>query len=293
MSARGRTVVVGINESPGAEAAVRWAMDDACLSRAPVRLVYAYEWHLRYQQIPLYVDIAESELHHSRNVAEQFVATMIDRVRALGPGVDVTGAAIAGNPAAALIDESADASMLVVGSRHLKALGSVMIGSVSAAAAARARCPAVVVRGPAGSPDDGAAVVVGVDGTDASEAVLEFGFEQASRHRAALHAVLCWHPDLVALATGRPQPPAPPRVEAWLSEALAGWREGYPDVEVDAQIVRDHPSDGLLVASASQYLLVVGGRGRHALTGTLLGSTSQSVLHHATCPVAVVPTHGT
>jgi nucleotide-binding universal stress UspA family protein len=292
MSARGRTVVVGINESSGAEAALQWAIDDARLRQARVTLIYAYEWQLRYGQIPIYVDVPASELQHSRDAAEQFVAKMIDRARTLGPEIEISGAAIDGDPAGVLIDESADASLLVLGSRHLKALGSVVIGSVSASAAARASCPAVVVRGPAGSLDEGAAVIVGVDGTEASETVLEFGFKHASRHQAPLRAVLCWHPGLVALAMGRPQPSAPPQVEAWLSEALAGWRERYPDVEVHAEVIREHPSDGLLIASMSQHLLVVGSRGRHAITGTLLGSTSQGVLHHATCPVAVVPTHG-
>ena len=292
MSARGHAIVVGINESSGADAALHWAVDDARLRRAPLRLVYAYEWQLRYGEIPLYVDVPESALQQSRDAAERLVARMINRARTLEQGIEISGAAIDGDPAGVLVDESAEAGLLVVGSRHLSAVGWVMIGSVRAAAAARACGPAVVVRGPAGSLDDGAAVVVGVDGTEASGAVLAFGFEHASRHRAPLRAVLCWHPDLVAQTMGRPQPPAPAHVEAWLSEALAGWRERYPDVEVHSQVIREHPSDGLLIASMSQYLLVVGSRGRGALTGTLLGSTSQGVLHHATCPVAVVPTHG-
>ena len=56
-------------------------------------------------------------------------------------------------------------------------------------------------------------------------------------------------------------------------------------------VIREHPVAGLVLASAAQYLLVVGSRGRHALAGILLGSVSQGVLHHATCPVAIVPTH--
>jgi nucleotide-binding universal stress UspA family protein len=90
----------------------------------------------------------------------------------------------------------------------------------------------------------------------------------------------------------RLEQPAPSRVEAWLSEALAGWREKYPDVPVRRpEVIREHPTAGLVMASAAQYLLVVGNRGRHALAGTLLGSVSQGVLHRANCPVAVIPTH--
>jgi nucleotide-binding universal stress UspA family protein len=103
--------------------------------------------------------------------------------------------------------------------------------------------------------------------------------------------VLCWPPDLLAEMSWRTEPPAPARAEVWLSEALAGWREKYPDVAVHSGVVSEHPAAGLVKESAAQYLLVVGSRGRHALTGTLLGSVSQGVLHHATCPVAVIPTH--
>ena len=134
-------------------------------------------------------------------------------------------------------------------------------------------------------------MVVGVDATPASQAVLEFGFEYASRRQVPLRAVLCWHPDLLASMLWRPEPPAPARAEAWLAETLAGWREKYPDVAVRGGVVRDHPGAALAAESASAQLLVVGNRGRHAMAGTLLGSVSQAVLHHATCPVAVVPTH--
>jgi nucleotide-binding universal stress UspA family protein len=77
----------------------------------------------------------------------------------------------------------------------------------------------------------------------------------------------------------------------WLSEALAGWRDGYSDVTVHPEFVREHPVAGLVLASSAQYLLVVGTTGHHGLPGALLGSVSQGVLHRATCPVAVVPTH--
>ena len=292
MATRLRPIVVGINDSPGAEAALRWAIDDARTRKAPLRLVFAYRWDYRYGEIPIYADVAHSDAQQSRDVAAKVVTQMTDFARELDADIDVDGEAIDGAAAEVLIDESAYASRLVLGSRHLKALGSVMLGSVGAQAAARAVCPTVVVRGPGGSPETGAAVVVGVDGTEASETVLAFGFDHASRHHTPLRAVLCWHPDLFAIVAGRPEPPAPTHVEAWLSETLAGWRDKYPDVQTHPQVVREHSPDGLLLASQSQYLLVVGSRGRHAMAGTLLGSVSQGVLHHASCPVAVIPTHG-
>ncbi len=257
-----------------------------------VRLVCAYRNAVPRVQVPGYVDIPEVELLRPRQVAEQLVTDAVDRVTAVYPRAEAQGDAIDGDPVSVLVGESARATLVVLGSRHLGTLGSTVLGSVSAGVVARAASPAVVVRGPAGRPEDGAGVVIGVDGTEASEIVLEFGFEHASRHRVPVRAVLCWRLDLLATLSVRPEQPAPEGVEAWLAETLAGWQEKFPDVTVHREVIRDYAVAGLLTASTGQHLLVVGNRGRHALAGTLLGSVSQGVLHHATCPVAVVPTHG-
>ena len=58
----------------------------------------------------------------------------------------------------------------------------------------------------------------------------------------------------------------------WLSEALAGWRDRYPDVAVHPEVIREHPVAGLVLASSAQYLLVVGTAGHHALPGALYTS---------------------
>jgi nucleotide-binding universal stress UspA family protein len=75
---------------------------------------------------------------------------------------------------------------------------------------------------------------------------------------------------------------------AVLGEALAGWREKYPDVTVTPVVARDRAARALVGASHQASLVVVGSRGRGGFTGLLLGSVSQALLHHAGCPVAVV-----
>jgi hypothetical protein len=78
----------------------------------------------------------------------------------------------------------------------------------------------------------------------------------------------------------------------WLSTSMAGWQEKYPDVAATSVVLDAHPVGGRVEASLSEYLLVAAQLGRGAHAGTLLGSVSQGVLHHATCPVAVVPVSG-
>jgi nucleotide-binding universal stress UspA family protein len=285
-------VVIGVDDKPGSELALEWAAAEAAARHTPLRVVAAFQWVLPYRWNGSYVDVHDPEQHYLRQMAEQLAATMADRARALGPGVTVSGAAIEGSPVEVLLKESKHAALLAVGSRQLKTFASAILGSVSAAVAARAHGPAVVIRGPAGNPAEGAAVVVGVDGRDAAEAQLAYGFEHASRHEVPLRAVLCWRPDVLASMEWRPEPPPPERAERWLGEVIAGWQDKYPDVPVHTAVVREHPVAGLVNEAAGAHLLVVRAHGRHALTGTLLGSVSQGVLHHATCPVAVIPEHG-
>jgi nucleotide-binding universal stress UspA family protein len=269
---------------------MRWAIEDAGTRKATVRLVCAY--HVPpgyYQGVGMYTEVPQ-EMEAVQQAAKQVVADALAMAAQIDSDVEVSGVTVDGTAVPALIEESRTGSLLVLGSRQRSALTSSVLGSVSAAVVARAECPAVVVRGPAGLSQEQAEIVVGVDGTAASQALLEFGFDYASRRQAPLRAVLCWHPDLLASMLWRPEPPAPTRAEAWLSETIVGWQEKYPDVAVHSGVVREHPAAGLVAEAATAQLLVVGNRGRHAMAGTLLGSVSQAVVHSATCPVAVVPT---
>jgi nucleotide-binding universal stress UspA family protein len=165
-----------------------------------------------------------------------------------------------------------------------------MVGSTAAALAAHAHSPTVVVRGT--TTTDGP-VVVGVDGSPAGEAAIGFAFEAASLRDAPLTAVLSW-PD--SLLEGRVQSTLFTTAEAEivqeqervLAERLAGWQEKYPDVPVERVVVRDRAAHALLRIAEHARLLVVGSRGHGGFTGLLLGSTSQALVHHAPCPVAVV-----
>jgi nucleotide-binding universal stress UspA family protein len=120
--------------------------------------------------------------------------------------------------------------------------------------------------------------------------VLSFAFDYASRHNVPLHAVLCWRPSSNSDVQWSAELPPPPKASRWLAETTAGWQEKHPDVEVHRSVIRTHAVDGLVKQSHAQELLVVGGHLTHPRMAALLGSVSQGVLHHATCPVAVV--HG-
>jgi nucleotide-binding universal stress UspA family protein len=191
-----------------------------------------------------------------------------------------------------LVEESATASLLVLGTRGLGGFTGLLIGSTAVLLAGRAHCPLVVVRenvSPHGP------VVVGVDGLPDGEAAIEFAFQHASLHSADLIAVHAWADSVAdALLLGHPDSPdfepAQQRAYETLAERLAGWQEKYPDVHVTREVVRDRPSRALLRHAENARLVVVGTRGRGGFTGLLLGSTGQHLLHHAPCPVSVVRT---
>ena len=281
-------IVVGIDELPTSAAALRWGSEQARLLGAPLRLVCAYRWgFITAEQLGYDMPMLEAEL---RQHAEDTLRQARGQVSGLMPELVVDSAAIDGDAVSVLLEESSRAAVLVLGSRHLKTFGSVVLGSVSAAVSARAQCPVVVLRAPAGDPAAGPAVVASVDGTEGSEEVLAFSFDHASRHRLPLKAILCWK-DHLTFGPWEHTRRSFDHAEFWLSEALAGWQEKYSDVEVHSGVVRDAPVPGLVAASVGQSLLVVGTRRRHTVAGVLLGSVSQGVLHHALCPVAVVPSH--
>ncbi|MGH3333176.1 MAG: universal stress protein, partial [Nocardioidaceae bacterium] len=194
-------------------------------------------------------------------------------------------------PTAALIGASEGADAVVVGARGHSMLSGVLLGSVSQHVARHAACPVVVTR----QPYDPAStrVVVGVDGSGGSLRALEFGFEHADRTGASVTAIHAWR-NLSrggGAGMGYPLDSFTDEVQASeriLAESVAGLAERYPDVPLAQEAIPVPPNRALADASQSAALLVVGSRGLGAFAGLMLGSISQSVLHHAQCPVAVV-----
>jgi nucleotide-binding universal stress UspA family protein len=183
--------------------------------------------------------------------------------------------------------------MVVLGERGLGGFTGMLIGSVANAVVAGAACPVVIVRTqPLGKPNTDGPVVVGVDGSPASEAAIAFAFEQASRRGRRLVAVHTWQEvfldpelgDRVSFDTNFLEE----RERELLAQRLAGWQEKYPDVVVTRVVTKGLPVRALLEYGEDAELIVVGSRGLGGYQGMLLGSTSQALVHHAPCPVAVV-----
>ncbi len=136
-------------------------------------------------------------------------------------------------------------------------------------------------------------IVVGVDGSEASDAALAWALEQARRTGDELQVVHVWHyPEIGELLTANPFELQHDELQDEAAEQLrrAIARVGAPpDVRIDPVLAMGRTAEVLLRAAAEADLLVVGSRGRGGFTGLLLGSVSQHCVQHAPCPVVVVP----
>jgi nucleotide-binding universal stress UspA family protein len=279
-------VLVGLGDDNEGRTELEWAAHEAHARGVALNVVRAYD---SAEFIDPWVPSADRmSALDLRRKSQQHLDAALERARAGWPELQIDLHVVDGRPAQVLVDASREAAITVVGGRQLGTIGGVLLGSVSTVVAATAVGPVVVVgRHVAREPDAEAAVVVGVDGSDAMPDVLSFAFGHASRHHRPLHALACWTHSFFEVSPW-PEEHRAQDAGRWLAEALAGWEEKYPDVAVRREIVHDHPVAALVTAGAGQELLVVGSHARRLRHPALLGSVSQGVLHHAGCPVAVV-----
>ncbi|WP_229401332.1 universal stress protein [Micromonospora okii] len=278
-------IIVGYDGSADATVALNWAMDEAERTGRPVRLAYVFEWVTVAGWVGPGVAPGIWPDETARRQAEELVAQAAAEAAAARPTVEVRGEVLDGPPALVLQERSAEAGLLVLGSRGHGGFGGLLVGSTAVAVTAHAHCPVVVVRDGDTAGRRTGPVVVGVDGSPTSLLALGFAVERAAWWGVPLRVVRAWEP---AAEHGPAPDDAVAAERVALEEPLARWRETFPDVEVATDVVAGRPAAALVEQSRDAQLVVVGTRGRGGLRGTLLGSVSQQLIQHAHCPVAVV-----
>lgn len=283
-------VVVGIDGSEGDELAIRWATKEASMRRLPLRVVNVLDPPVMAR--PLDIDLADRILTYCREHARQIVDDGAARARSLAPDVEVTPTVVTGQLVPALLAETADARLVVLGSGRRFDATRVRLGSVAAHVSAHATCPVIVARSPVtgelATALGRAGIVVGVDGSAISEAAIAFAFEEASWRGLGLTVVHAWQMSRMPVTFDVAEATREAAEERVLAEALAGWSEKYPDVQVMSRLVRDHPARALMEEAMGAVLLVVGSHGRGRFAEMVLGSVSQVVLRHAGTSIAIV-----
>jgi nucleotide-binding universal stress UspA family protein len=283
-----RPVVAGVDGSPSSLVAAEHAARAALLRSRPLLLVHGY-LHPSGYGVPLNpydlgVPVPPEE-------AQQMLERTATELTGRWPGLTVEVRQVAGGPGITMIEESRRAELVVVGSRGRGGFTGLLLGSVGAQVAAHAHCPVLVVRPDEQPiPVDGP-VLVGVDGSESARLAIRLGADEAALRDVPLVLVHVSPPDgdrTVPEEVEESQAAYQAEAVRLLADASALVRAEHPDL-----VVREHPvraagaAQGLIEASGTASLLVVGTRGRAGFTGLLLGSVSQAAIQHAHCPVLV------
>ena len=139
-------IVVGVDGSQAANAALRWALRQAELTGDSVEAVNVWQFPIVGASFG-WSGVAVTEGMDLRALAEKTLTHAIDEATTHGPAITIEPRVIEGYPASVLVEESADADLLVVGSRGHGTFAEALLGSVSQHCSHHARCPVVIVRG--------------------------------------------------------------------------------------------------------------------------------------------------
>jgi nucleotide-binding universal stress UspA family protein len=287
MTAEDGVVLVGVDGSPEGLAAVDWAAREAASIGCELLICQVVPGG------PAAVPPVDMPFERLLARSERIVRVATRRARSAAAGLSIDTEVVSrALPSTALLDRSADARLLVVGSRGTGMFRGLLLGSTSCQVAAHAGCPVVVVHDGSSrvTPAAAAPVTVGLDWSG-HDPVLAFAFDYAGRHHRPLVAVHAYRP--TEPSARRPGCPTersvlPRAAEELLADATTPWRDKYPAVPARELVARDAPAAALIRASVRSELVVVGARGHGGFAGLLLGSVSQHVLRHGRCAVAVV-----
>lgn len=296
MQTKHARVVVGVDGSPASRSALVVALGEAARRRADLEVVVACSvvlpWTLGLPLLPdVAATLADGRARGRAALEEARKHVAVATLPRVGDG-EAEVVAVEGSAGPALVERSAAADLLVVGSRGRGAARSALLGSAALHCVAHAHCPVLVVHGDPGDVPPASPVVLGLDDSAVSREALRQAAEEATRLRVDLEVVMAYRPmsdwsDLYAVLpppTGRTREQVEERGRAILREVL-----GHDGGVATRLVTQEGDAGGVLVRRATgARLLVVGSQTRGRLEGIVLGSVALHCAIHAGCPVLVV-----
>jgi nucleotide-binding universal stress UspA family protein len=264
------SIVVGIDGSREAVHAALWAIDEAASREVPLRL------------------LAATQTPDGQAAAEVAVRSAAAAVEATGRAVRLETQVIVGAPTPTLVDASGSAAMICVGAEGLKHFDRNRVGSTAATLVTSAHCPVAVVRGsdrPAA--EEPGWVVVELDETPDSAAVLQFGVEEARLRHAALRVLGSWQSRYTDVHDSHAVADGNRLIRAQLDRRLSHWKHLYPDLDVRPVAIHGSALKYLSKHAAEIGLVVVGAPNVTGV-GELLGPMGLTALHDTDCTILVV-----
>ena len=272
VAARG-TVAVGVDGTPEAVDAARWAVDAAQLRQLDLLLVCGY-------QIPMmHPELMADSIATTRTAADQILSDVRSQLT-IPPAMKVATMVELASPVMLLRRVSEKAALVVIGGHHFNLIDRLLSGPVASPVAAHADCPVVVVPGAwSRTAVNIRPIVVALDGQTAATAALDFAFAEAELRRCGVTA-------LHAFALRDASSDESKRVS--IAEVLAGHEQAHPDIAVRALFLPGEPEDAIIDQSVSAAMVVVG-RPHRRRVGSWTRSVAKAVLDHTLSPLVVVP----
>jgi nucleotide-binding universal stress UspA family protein len=286
-------IVAGADGSESSLVAVRWAAREAAMRRVPLTVVHIADSlsvtasTLSWPAGRVPAEVLEMQENETRNIVEEAKRTAADSTGDVRQKIATE--MFFGRPVPTLIDLSKEAELVVVGCRGRTGKHRRLLGSVSTGLVHHAHCPVAVIHDEA--PQTGQIsrlpILVGIDGSRASELAVAVAFNEASWRRVDLVALHVWRDADMSTVFGVDGLAVQSAADKTLAESLAGWQERYPEVNVRRLVEFEQPAKHLLEQAERVQLVVVGSHGRGGFAGMLLGSVGTAVVQAARVPVIV------
>lgn len=265
------SIVVGIDGSRTAEYAALWAIEEAIRRDVPLRLL-----------------AAAAPGDQEADAAASAVRVAAAVVETIGRPIRLETQVIAGAAIPTLLESSGSAVMICIGSVGIKQLAHNRVGSTTQALVASASCPVAMVRSPPRMvTTDPGWVVVELDDTPDSAAVLQFGVAEARLRGAPLRVLGAWQSRYTDIHDSHAVADGNRLVRAQLDRRLSQWKHHYPDLDVRPVAIHGSALKYLGKHAAEIGLVVIGAANATGV-GELLGPLGLTTLNDTDCTILVV-----